>query len=75
MTQTLQLDKWDDQELHTLFAARLPLLSLPNDFAEQLAQTILDEVARHNVTEQNTPPAAPSPKHVHQACHRYPPCT
>lgn len=47
MIQTLQLDKWDDQELHTLFAANLPVLALPEEFAEQLTQSVLGEIAQH----------------------------
>lgn len=40
-------NQWDDQELHQLFAQRLPVLSMPDDFLERLTSSVLDEVVRH----------------------------
>jgi hypothetical protein len=34
-----------DKELHQLFRARLPIASLPKDFAERLTKAVLDEVS------------------------------
>ena len=34
-----------DNDLHQLFRARLPIASLPKDFADRLTKAILDEVA------------------------------
>ena len=39
--------QWDDQELHKLFAARLPVLAIPDEFAEQLMQSVLEEIVHH----------------------------
>lgn len=39
--------QWNDQELHQLFAERLPLLQMPDDFLERLTESVLDEVNRH----------------------------
>lgn len=36
----------NDQELHQLFRARLPIATLPKDFADRLTKAVLDEVAR-----------------------------
>jgi len=44
MTHRHNRTQWDDQELHTLFAARLPVLAIPDDFAEQLMQSVLQEI-------------------------------
>lgn len=39
--------QWDDQELHKLFAARLPVLAIPDEFAEQLIHAVLEEIVHH----------------------------
>ncbi len=39
--------QWDDQELHKLFAARLPVLAIPDEFAEQLIQSVLAEIGQY----------------------------
>jgi len=41
-----------DKDLHQLFRARLPIASLPKDFADRLTKAILDEVAH---LRQSTP--------------------
>lgn len=46
ISQTLQLEQWNDQELYTLFATRLPALTMPADFVEQLTHSVLDELER-----------------------------
>lgn len=35
----------NDQDLHQLFRARLPIATLPKEFADRLTKTVLDEVA------------------------------
>ena len=44
-----------ERNLHKLFATHLPVVPLPADFAEQLVQSVLDEVAQHT---QNKPMSA-----------------
>ncbi len=47
MTHRHNRTQWDDQELHKLFAARLPVLAIPDDFAKQLVQSVLQELVHH----------------------------
>lgn len=47
MTHRHRRTQWDDQELHKLFAARLPVLAIPDEFAEQLIHSVLEEIVRH----------------------------
>ena len=53
MTHTVQLEKWDDQELDRLFAARLPVLSLPGGLAEQLTKAVFEEISRYITPTQD----------------------
>jgi hypothetical protein len=56
MTHRHNRKQWDDQELHKLFATRLPILAIPDDFAERLTLSVLEEVVRH--VEQKIDPGA-----------------
>ncbi len=56
MTHRHSGKQWDDQELHKLFAARLPVLAIPDDFAERLTLSVLEEVVRH--VEKKSKPGA-----------------
>lgn len=44
----------NDQELHQLFRARLPIATLPKEFADRLTKAVLDEVAHLRQTHPLT---------------------
>lgn len=52
MTKMAKRQLKNERNLHKLFATHLPTVPLPADFAEQLVQSVLDEVALHT---QNRP--------------------
>ena len=39
--------QWNEQELQQLFAERLPVLDMPDNFLERLTESVLNEVQRH----------------------------
>ena len=47
-------NKWNDQELHHLFAERLPLLEMPDGLLDRLTGSVLGEVGRY-VEQHNIP--------------------
>ena len=52
MAKHIRKNQWNDRELHQLFAERLPVLEMPDDFLERLTESVLTEVGRH-VAERN----------------------
>lgn len=47
MTNMTKRQLKNERNLHKLFATHLPIVPLPAPFAEQLVQSVLDEVALH----------------------------
>lgn len=58
----------NERNLHKLFATHLPVVPLPAAFADQLVQSVLDEVALHtqnrgsNGEHRLPPPPKPAPR-------------
>jgi hypothetical protein len=46
MTRKSNRRQWDDQDLHKLFAARLPAVPMPDGLVDRLTESVLQEVHR-----------------------------